>query len=346
MIERRCHWLVTLVGWLTFAPTVVGDDRGQLLATALDGNRAAIQAIVTMECRYERIQWADTTREQAKEWFTLTSAPGGYWRSGDFYRLTEPRDWSEMPPNYLVRNREIFGWPQGFRYPLTLRKLESEYAAGGEMWQYLLFRPGGRTAPSFLPLEDIVQQPEILKTVERIQTPSNEIHIDLLHSGGRLELWFSPKANYLIRKCVSTSSNRAFQWDHEVIEFAKPAPAIFVPIVIEHRCSIYGDRKAVIRTLVSEVTVNQPLTADAFRLPDIAGRICDDYVSNASYAVDADGNPVGPQTELLPVRPADSVRPPTAPPTAWQDYLKFALAVAAATGIVIAVLYLRKSKSR
>jgi len=206
MTGPRLRWAAALVGWLALSSPFAwgGDDRDQLLATARDGNRAAIQSITTMECRYERIPWAGTTLDQAKKCFFFPVSPGRFWRSGEVYRLMEPND-DGTSREYVVRNGRIQvlrkkGRPVPWS-TLSLNTPGPVDGVGGEIWQYLLFSHWwGKENPGFYPFWDIIQQPYTLHTVERL--PSREIHVDLSHAGGRWEFWFDPEVNYLVHRSV------------------------------------------------------------------------------------------------------------------------------------------------
>src|SRR5262245_17159695 len=109
MLRRQFGWVGLLLSWLFLTPLARGaDDPNQLLALARDKNQMAIASILTMECRYERLPWAGTTREQAKKYRSIPAAPGQFWRCGDSYRLFEPYEEDRMTRDYVVRNGQSF----------------------------------------------------------------------------------------------------------------------------------------------------------------------------------------------------------------------------------------------
>jgi hypothetical protein len=324
MFGVRSGWVGVLLGCVVCSRSVLGaDSPEQLLATVRDGNRAAIQSIQTMECRYERVPWAGTSAEQAKKHFWLF--PGRFWRSGDTYRLFESHDeLDQIDREYVVRNGLILVHRKGrpnFQPCIFLSTLAPVNGTGGEMWQYLLFSHWGWVPPpgvSFYTLEEILQHRHVLHGAERL--PSGQIRVELSHDGvKRQEFWFDPKVNYLVRKCVWVPAGDAtLRWEHEVITFAESAPGVFVPTTVEVRCFVKGKQEAVIRTVISELKVNHALPADALRIPGIAGMNCIDLNRHMEYKVDAEGNRVGPE-RMVPVGivvPAGSVRtggPPVPP---------------------------------
>ncbi|HEY7327054.1 MAG TPA: hypothetical protein VH592_05415 [Gemmataceae bacterium] len=178
------------------------------------------------------------------------------------------------------------------------------------MWKLLLFSHWGWIPPSYYPFQDILEHPHVIHIAERLPPPHNAIHIELTHDGGRLELWFDPKVNYLVRKSIMIpAKSKTYRWEDEVIEFLEGAPAVFVPIVIEHRKFVEGRMQAVLRTTLSDVAVNQPLDKDMLRLPGIAGMECTDVDRQVKYKVDGEGNPVGREISV----PALQTEPPSHP---------------------------------
>lgn len=310
--HARFLWFGVFVSALILAPPILGgEDKKQLVATARDGNRAAILSITSMRCRYERRSWVNTTLEQANEYFPIFS-PGRFWRSGDVYRLSNPRGDGTTLDGVVRNGRELFLHKGGpLPHPIlglvTLRPVDG---VGGYMWQWLLFSHWGWNPPSHYPLYDILEHPHVIRMAERLPSPDGTIHIELTHDGGRLEFWFDPKVNYLIRKGIMIpAGDKTFRWENEVVEFLEGAPAVFVPIVIEHRCFVKGTLKAVLRTILSDVKVNKPLSKDALRLPGIAGMECVDSDRQVKFKVDADGNPVGPEIPVPVYRAAPASHP-------------------------------------
>ncbi|HET6575346.1 MAG TPA: hypothetical protein VFG68_17195 [Fimbriiglobus sp.] len=328
-----------------------------MLTMVRDGNRAAIRSITTMECRYERIPWAGTTLDQARKHFFIPAAPGRFWRSGEVYRLIEPIDDGTIR-EYVVRNGRIqVVRKRGGPIPwsnLSINNPVPVDGVGGEIWQYLLFSHWGRNAPSYYPFWDIVQQPHTLRTVERLS--SREIHVDLVHASGRLEFWFDPKVNYLVRKSVMVpAGDSSYRWEHEVVEFTEVRPAVFVPTTVEHHCSIGGELQTVVRTVLSELKVNHPMPKVALRIPGIAGMECIDLDRDVKFNVDADGNRVGPETPVkvahhIALKPDDpdkrSRRPveyyssplPSRTPTPWWVWVLAVSVCVLLAGVGLAVV--------
>lgn len=359
MVEHpRAIWVGAIVSWLVLILPVVGGENGeQLVAAARDGSRAAISSITSMQCRYERLPWANTTPEQAfKHWGPYNQ--GRFWRSGDTYRLSKPMgDGSTL--NSVVRNfneGRVLCLKTGGPCPwplLSIGPVSLVNGVGGDMWQWLLFTHWGQTLVSYYPFHDILARPHVIRTAERLPPPANDIHIELTHENGRLEFWFDPKVNYLIRKSVmvpAVDKPTTLRWENEVVEFAELAPAVFVPLTVEHRCSSNGALQAVLRTRLSEVKVNQPLDKNAFRLPGIAGLECIDLTHEVKFKVDADGNRVGPEIPYKmprvtggavqggdsppPVKHSPDIEPSRPPTPLWVWLLSFSVLVLVAAFIL------------
>ena len=362
MIEHpRLNWVGTLVGLLILTAAALGrEDTEQLLATARDGNRAAIQSIASMECRYERQPWANTSLEQANKCFALFS-PGRFWRSGDVYRLLKPMGDGTTLDDVVRNGKGLYlrkGGPLN-RPILVYESLRPVDGIGGDMWQWLIFSHWGWDPPSFYPLQDIIEHTHVIRKAERLPTPANDIHIELTHSGGRLEFWLDPKVNYLIRKrVVAPAADSTYRWEDEVVEFAEPSPTVFVPVVIEHRFTIKGTLQAIVRTILSEVKVNQPLAESALRIPGIAGMECFDMNRDVKYNVDADGTATGPEISvkiakvtppaetgsILSSEASNSFQQPSRPSTPWWLWLLLmSLTVLAAALILILIRRRRRA---
>lgn len=295
--------------WVLAVVTVLGapgwgrcaDTPEQLLATARDGNRAAIASLRTMECAYAR-SLLDTPPERAnRKYFFLHS--GRFWRSGSTYRLFESHEnFDDFDREYIWRDGRmlILRTPRrqfpGVNASLSWVTPGPVDGTGGDMWQYLLFSHWGRERASFFTFEEITNQAHKLRAAERL--PSKELRIELQHDGAqRQEFWFDPKVNYLVRRCVWVPvSDDTIRWEHEVTEFAEPAPGVFVPTTIDVHCFEGGKRMAGARMRITNLKVNRALPAGALRLPNIAGMDCIDLDRNVKFRVDADGKRTGAES--------------------------------------------------
>lgn len=358
MIDHPLYkWIGFIVSWLLLPlPVLGGEAREQLVARARDGNRAAILSIRSMECRYERVPWAGTTLEQANKHFALYR-PGEFWSSGDSYRLVKPH-YDGVTDEYVVRDGMGFFLRSGasLRNPiLSFQSLRPVDGVGGEIWEWLLFSHWAQTLVSFHPFHEILARPHSIHKAELLPAPANEIYVKLAHANGQLEFWFDPRVNYLIRKSVMVpAAGTAVRWENAVVEFAEPAPSVFVPTIIEHRNLVDGSLKAVLRTILSEVKLNQPMGKNALRLPGIDGMECIDNDRDVKFKVDADGNRIGPESPVRIARispPSTTGSPPLSsvihplpgrPPTPMWVWVLVVSVLVLLSGGILAVLRRRK----
>jgi hypothetical protein len=167
----------------------------------------------------------------------------------------------------------------------------------GDVWALGLLSFFG---PEFtwVSLDDLLAKPHQLRKVKRSQERDRVFfYLDLTHEKGRLELWFDPQVNFLVRRLVLTSNfpgageKRA---ENEVVRFKEVAPAIYFPEQVE--LQVYKDAKVESKRSVtfSNIRVNQPLPAEVFRLRFPDGVNLVDSIQGRMYKVDAEGREIGP----------------------------------------------------
>jgi hypothetical protein len=193
---------------------------------------------------------------------------------------------------------------------------------------------------------------------ERTPHPRKDIHIDLSRGEVRFECWFDAKTNYLIHKLIATPSRHPdggqYHYEEEVIEFREAAPAIYVPVIIEHRCYKNKSLRSTIRTIISDLKVNHSLAETDLQIPRIAGMKCIDADRVVEYMVDARGERVGPEspTKLVKIAPEPTEKgrkvwappKPSSPPLAWWAWCLIASVAILLVGGVLAAV--RRVKSR
>lgn len=357
----RRHFSLGLFIGFAFAigTSYAQESREQLVAAARDRNRAAIESIRTMECRFERVLWDNTAAEHANKDFQMWM--GRYWRQGDAFRVFyNVGDGSSK--NYVVRDGVLMGlrtFPAPYSPILHRTNTAPIDGVGGFVWEWLLFSHWGWLSPPDLgnyPLWDILDHPHRIRAAERLPMPGNEIRLELTNPGARLELWLDPKVNYLVRKTITfpaanEKSGKNIKWEHEVIEFNEAAKGVFIPIVIQHRCYHHDQLHSVVRTRITDLKVNHNMPATALRIPGIAGMECSDMTRDVKYKVDADGRQVGPAvSEKVPeINPKPSDAPPgtysspepSRPPMPWWRWLLSVSLFALIAGLSAAVVRLR-----
>ena len=170
---------------------------------------------------------------------------------------------------------------------------------------------------------DLLQQPHQLRRVERLPvTPdgkAGDICVELEHDVGVYEFWVSPRHNYLIRKRieypaifsqhVNNDPADPFRYhSEEEVEFVEPNPGQFYPARIDFRSFEGRELRNHSRRTLSDVQLNRPIPAEAFRIPGIDGGWCEDLSAKAGFHVNADGYRIG-KPQPNPVA-ADGVQPP------------------------------------
>ncbi len=327
------RWCLTFLLLFLAGPLAVGAEVDEaLLRLARDGNNAALGAISSLSLRFER-DWVQTPPpEDAQSYFSISS--GQYWYTPETFRLQE-RD-NNHERDSIVRGGKGLTW--GRRPNLmgpTLGRNAVDRAAGQAIWEYLVFRHQGREYPRARPFDELLSQPHTLNVVRLVPAgrgvKPGEILVDSSHEWCRLELRFDPTVNYLVRhRVVTPVQAKHVRWEDEVLIFTEPTPGVFIPTTIEHRCSVNGEIRAIVRTTLTDVRVNIPLGADTFRIPNIAGIECVDFIRRVKYTVDADGKQSGPDTPasihapivtLTDSKIPDGPRVPSRPPTPWWWYV-------------------------
>jgi hypothetical protein len=126
-----------------------------------------------------------------------------------------------------------------------------------------------------------------------------------------LTQWHDVDRNYLIWKKSLTYKGSSDRFDSEILEFAEPAPGIFVPLKCRRQGSNGSGQTSLEIVTLSNVQVNKPIPKSIFQLSRIpAGTILNDRIQGTRYPIDENWQPIGPGSPLLmtPV-PAQSEGP-------------------------------------
>ncbi len=345
MMIHRAMWCLAVLTGLMSQRAAAAEADEVLVGIARDGNRAAIESITSLSCRYDRTWLLKPPVDGGPGSYFTPS--GRYWSNTTTYRVQDQQETGVR--DMIIRGGKTLIWGYGPGWPKPgLGILPDRAPAGGEMSQYLLFRHPGREVPAQLLFHEILSLPPTLNAVRRVPPVNGggpgDILIDLTHSGGRFEFRFDPRANYLIRqKSFVPSQANHVRWEDEVLAFSETAPGVFLPTQIEHRHIVKGVPRATVRTTLTEVRVNIPLGADAFRIPNIAGMECVDTIRRVKYKADADGNAAGPEVpaNIVPGNPISSAIAfeqftPSRPSTPWWWYVLGGSVVLLITAWVIA----------
>jgi hypothetical protein len=126
------------------------------------------------------------------------------------------------------------------------------------------------------------------------------IQLRLSHDMARLEIWFDPEVNCLIRKVRvdhhPKSGNPRLAGTREVTQFREVASGTYFPEQVLIRG--YRDDRlyAALTTTFSNFRVNQPFGTGAFKLPIPYGMSMADTIQEKVYKVDSEGKNIGPAT--------------------------------------------------
>lgn len=277
-----------------------------LARAAAARNAAAVAAIRSMECRYERVPAPGTPPEVAARHVRLTA--GRFARAGTTFLFEEPFGPSATR-EYVVRDGKMLERlpPDEFGTRLLFGPVRGDLD-GGEMWQYLLFAHTAPPGPP-APLAGLLNRRWTELRAARV-LPTGAVYVATGYGADAFEFWLDPRANHLVRRCAwQQPGEPPARWEHEVLAFAEPAPGVFVPVEVETRLLHGGAPVAAVRTHVTDLKVNHEVPADALRIPGIAGANCYNYERNVEYVVDADGNPAGPERAPRTPPPAAAALP-------------------------------------
>jgi hypothetical protein len=113
-----------------------------------------------------------------------------------------------------------------------------------------------------------------------------------------LEIVFDPAVNYLVRRVVHSSGSR-FRRVEEVVQFKNCGGGVFFPEHIIGGVGAddnYEDGKS--DAILSDIRVNAPLSADAFRIRYPNGIYMTDSITGTSYRIDSDGKRISSEKPL------------------------------------------------
>ncbi|QJW99219.1 hypothetical protein [Frigoriglobus tundricola] len=294
-----------------------------VLEEVRDRHRAALEAIRTLAYSYE-LQTLKSEPMQFRNQMpahggvgVAETGPGEFWQSPDARRSRTL--WSDGATvdevhrhGRLLRTRTPKVPDPESRMEITL-ETRSDLECGWHL--SLLFEHWGRDV-EFLPFHGVLQQPHQLRRVERLPAAPDgkpgDIRVELAHDRGVYEFWFSPSHNYLIRKVIEHPTDQPqHRHEQEVAAFAEPNPGQFFPARIDYRSFQDDALKYHTRRILSDVQLNRPIPAAAFRVPGIEGGWCQDLKSKTGFRVDADGYRIG-KPQPIPVS-GELIQPPPRP---------------------------------
>jgi len=139
-----------------------------------------------------------------------------------------------------------------------------------------------------LTLADLLARPHEVWAARRVTEDGiASIYLDLAFPVDRLRLWLDPAHNYLVWKAVEADKNGTYEC--RVTGFRTAADGAAIPIRIEWQISLPRVLPVTQVTTLSGVLLNEPVPAEVFRLPGLAGLRCSDHILGEEYRLNADG---------------------------------------------------------
>jgi hypothetical protein len=228
---------------------------------------------------------------------------GEYWRSGARVRIkaTSHGRWEEI----LIENNiqraiaSLSGNGTKGRVTATLCTADKPLTCNAWSLGLLAFYSPNST---WVPLKNLLELPHkkgVARWVKEGQ--ADYLYLEITHDKARLELWFDPKANYLVRKLVQHMLNsdgpRNYVGVNEVTRFREITPGVYFPEEIRSSFTA-TDKPATGRTVTfTDIQVNKPARPDVFTLKYPKNAQMADLVEGVVYWVTEDGNKIKPVTD-------------------------------------------------
>lgn len=277
-------------------------------------HEAGMKKIRTFSCKY-RIE--DRLDEQLGHYLKLEMPmEGNYWRNGTQLRanfqvkvgsLISPEDFMYHDGKVisLVTHR-IFTGSTPTR-SLRIFPDSPHLFRHGNIWKQMLFLQQNllKDGVHLYPFRELLTTPLKLIDASPVIVDGQPLtYVKLEIPGYVMELWFDAKMNGLIRKSNWIPFlQEEYRAEYTVLDCAFSSDHTCVPVVIEGKAYRQSDQQLIahVQTILSDVKINEPLPADAFQIPNLAGLECDDLIRKTKYVVDEKGNRVGSETPRPPV---------------------------------------------
>jgi hypothetical protein len=273
-----------------------------LLELAQNAHRAAVESLESVECDVAvmRSQHGEASHKIAQ---------GHYARSGAAVRVQEETARGTQDGVLKDSAATVLGKERarpGER-PVTgsaVRSSLAEVAFSCDIWSQMLMQfhaPGQSRCRS---LDEVLANALASPEVTKVQEGGNEyVQIDVViaRTGGtdaHMQLLLDPRVNYLVKREVLGPYSRT-QAVFEVREFAEPIPGVFMPVAAIAQTSTDGREQSRLEIKLSNVRINQPVSADRFDIKIPAGTLVQDRIRHKQYKVGPDGRPSGPEQDLI-----------------------------------------------
>jgi hypothetical protein len=290
--------LVLLAGFLGWLQGAYAQDIDEVCTAHV----AARQSIHTFSCKI-------TVNHTARG--PLSFLAGEYWRSDDRVRVK----WRMPDKQYdsllldgqvrsVVQSRDHRG--KTVVGATIVRDTGQPMGLCDPWFLGLLTFPSAEDVAVFRPLEQLLAQPHTLHRIGSATADGNDyVVVGLEHALSRQELWFDPRANYLVAKAFLYPTTKApgqgqLVTQTQVTHFSEAVPSIFFPDGVTIKVTGSKGTVATSTARFTNVVINAPLPASVFRLPFPPGILVLDGVQGKKYTTDGQGKPVPASVEELP----------------------------------------------
>lgn len=285
---RRCVAAVLLLLANEYSSSVLAD---QLADETAIKNRAAVESIHTLSCRYSKARY-DGSGKRIEQYPQVE-----YWRSGTTFRSLWRR--GEQWCDTIVTGLQL----QTTSNHVATKTVNGTVASyqgfpsfeGDPCLDTLLMFVGDRKKnPSPLLFADLLCYPGLQVSASRQLSHGKQyVVIELISPGGtsRGEFWFDPAANYLISRRVTTVLRNAklSVVTTEIERFVEAAPGIFFPVKIRRTDTDDGQLRCQYVSEAKNVRINDPLPPDTFQTGFKPGTKVLDEIQEKKYTVGPDG---------------------------------------------------------
>jgi hypothetical protein len=198
----------------------------------------------------------------------------------------------------------------------VINQVSDYHTSDLDAWRQALFT---LTAPGLqgpLPLAELLDKhPKLLRRASRqSENGRHFIVLEFSNDKAKVEWWFDPSVNYLVRKYRGESSEPGRKGTTvraesriEVTRFAEPVRGIYFPAEVKEEYFHGSDLQNTKVVTFSGLRVNQPLPAGVFTFRFPSGTLVQDLIAREAYTVGNDGNPVGTRRALPNVSPPPTI---------------------------------------
>jgi hypothetical protein len=313
---------VILAEVVTLSDSALGAQPAlDLLSEAREGNRAAIEAIETLNCTVTMSYSPSDSPPYKSATFSFE-----YWRSRSGIRSRYNNLFGVVDEVLRDSRHCSLNTSRASQGGSTPAYANVTADAGGALGPHDAFCQGllllqGVGAKRAMTFDDLLNlHPELETAERRTEHGIDYIVVQLKLVLNRQQLWFQPSANYLIQRQILTYKNnfgpqpQEERTENVVTKFIEVQPGVFFPERVRcnyayHRGVFGGTREAAF----SHVKINAPLPATTFDLQFPAGTHVSDRTKGKQYVADAHGQPV----EVPPLTQTGEE------PPSWIDWILF-----------------------